>query len=167
MFCTSESSPAAVLVWAHPAAPVVRIVVAMWQQFTGARRLDDSDGAVAPELRPLSVERYGEVQLLTGVGVDRGEQRGVGDVEISLIERDLRRVLREGLLESVALERAPVLGIDCFAFPHERIDQISARQVGAVNDNSVSVPAQRATRGGKRQRFRWCEPKAGCDQALA
>src|SRR6516165_6168019 len=99
MFCASGSSPAALLVWAQPAAPLVRIIVAARQQFTGARRLDNGDSAVAPELRPLSVERHDEMQLLTGVGVDRGKQGGISDVEISLIERDLRGVLRECLFQ--------------------------------------------------------------------
>ena len=59
------------------------------------------------------------MQSLAGIGVGRGEQRGIGDVEIRLIERHLCGVLREDLLESVALDRAPVLGVDGLVLPRE------------------------------------------------
>ena len=92
---------------AHTAMPVLGIVIGTRQQFAGARRLDDGDGAIAPRLCTLGVERHEEVQTLAGVGVQCGEQRGIGDVEIGLIERDLCGVLRKSFLKSVALDRAP------------------------------------------------------------
>ena len=50
------------------------------------------------------------MQALAGVGVDDGEQRGIGDVEIGLIERDLCRVDLVKPGETVALDGAPALG---------------------------------------------------------
>ena len=84
--------------------PVLGIVIGTRQQFTGARCFDDGDGAVAPRLCALGVERHEEVQTLAGIGVQCGEERGIGDVEIGLVERDLCGVLRKSFLESVALE---------------------------------------------------------------
>ena len=85
------------------------------QQLAGACCLDDVDGAIAPLLRTLGVERHEKMQTLAGIGVHGGEQRGIGDVEIRLIERDLCGVLRKCFLESVALDRAPVLRVEAFA----------------------------------------------------
>src|SRR5262249_44707099 len=103
--------PAAGVVSAQAASPILGIVEAARQQLAGARRLDDVGGAITPHLRPLGIKRDKEMQPLAGVGVGRGEQRGIGDVEIRLIERHLRGVLREGLLESIALDGAPVFGV--------------------------------------------------------
>jgi hypothetical protein len=125
----------------HAAAPIRRIIVGTRQQFTGARRFDDIDGTITPKLRALGVERHDEVQPLTGVSIDCGEQCGIGDIEIGLIEGDLRGVLREGFFETVALDCAPVSSVDSFAFPDCGIDQVGARQVGAVNDDTVGVSA--------------------------
>ena len=52
------SSPAPFTVAAHPAAPVLRIIVGARQQFAGAGCLDHGDGAVRPGLRALGVERH-------------------------------------------------------------------------------------------------------------
>jgi hypothetical protein len=111
---------------AHSASPVFGIIEATRQQFTGARRLNDVNGAVTPQLRALGIERHEEVQPLTRVGVGDGEQRRVGDVEIGLIKRDLCSVMRKGLRQSVALNRFPVLGVDCFMLPDRGINQIGA-----------------------------------------
>src|SRR5262249_60214694 len=103
--------------WTKSAAPVFRIVEGAWQQLSGARRLDDVDGAVGPELRALGVEWHEEVQPLTGIGVCHREQRGVGNVEIGLIERNLYSVVRECLFQPVTFNCAPVLGVDCLWLP--------------------------------------------------
>ena len=49
-------------------------------------------GAVANLLREHRIERHQEVQPLAGVGIQHREERGVGAVEIGLIERDLRGI---------------------------------------------------------------------------
>src|SRR5262249_7857537 len=79
------------------------IIEATRQQLTGARRFDNVGRAVTPELRPFSIERYKEVQPLAGISIHGGEQRRIGDLQIRLIKRGLRRVLRESLFETVAL----------------------------------------------------------------
>jgi len=91
-------------VTAHPARPILRIVGDAREQFARARRLDDGDDAVAPELRALGLERHEEVQLLASVSVGAAEQRGIGDVQIRLVERDLGSVLGKRLFEPVALD---------------------------------------------------------------
>ena len=102
---------------AHAASPILGIVEAARQQLPRACRLDDVGRAITPQLRPLGIEWDKEVQTLAGIGVGCGEQRGIGDVQIRLIERHLCCVLREDLLESVALDRAPVLGVDSLVLP--------------------------------------------------
>jgi hypothetical protein len=69
----------------HAAPPILGIVEAAWQQLARARRLDDVGGAITPHLRPLGIKRDKEMQALAGIGVRRGEQRGIGDVEIRLV----------------------------------------------------------------------------------
>src|SRR5262249_35283873 len=68
----SRRPPAPLLVRADPAAPIFRTVIGAWQQFAGARCLDDIDGAIGPELRALGIERQEEMQPLTSVGVRYG-----------------------------------------------------------------------------------------------
>ena len=96
---------------AHPAAPVLGIFCDAHQQFTRARCLDHHNGAVTGGLRQLRIERHQEVQALAGVGVENGEQCGIGAVEIGLIDRNLRGI---GLIEpakSIAFDGAPTLGL--------------------------------------------------------
>src|SRR5262249_23539495 len=62
---------------------------------------------------------------------------------------------REGLFEAVTLYRTPVLGVDRLVFPDQRVNQISAQQIGAVNDDPVSVAAERAIHRGEGERLRW------------
>jgi hypothetical protein len=138
---------------AHLAAPICGIVIGAWEQLAGACHLNDIDGTVAPELRALSVEGDEEVQPLARVSVRYGEQCGISDVEIGLVERHLREVLRILVLEPVALYFAPALGIEGFVLPDQGVDQIDARQVGTVNDDAVGVAAERATGGGKGERL--------------
>jgi len=83
-----------------------------------------------------------------------------------LIDRDLRGVLREGLFEAVAFQCAPVLGVDGLAFPNQGENQIDARQVGAVNDDAISVSAQRTICRGERKRLRWCKLETSRDEML-
>ena len=54
----------------------------------------DQRGAVARLLRERGIEGHEFAVKLEGVPVERGEQRRVGQVEVGLIERDLRRVDR-------------------------------------------------------------------------
>ena len=53
--------------------------------------------------RALGVERQRRMESLARIGVDRGEERRIGDAEIRLVESDLCRVLGIRLPESVAL----------------------------------------------------------------
>ena len=78
------------------------------------------------------------LNALAAVGVDGGEDCRViiGAKEV-LIERYLRRVLWIGLVEAVAIERAPALGIQRLAFPQARIGDIA--DPGAVDQNAVGV----------------------------
>src|SRR5260370_29186516 len=95
------------------AAKMVRIIGESREQVTGACRRNNRFGAGDPMARFLGVEWNQEVKALAAVGVDCGEDRRIlVDTEEVLIERDLCRVLRIGLLEPVMVERAPALGID-------------------------------------------------------
>src|SRR5262249_14872027 len=62
-------------------------------------------------------------------------------------------VLWEGLFEAVAFDRAPVLGVDRLVLPDQRINQIGAGQIGAMNDNFVGVAAERTIHGSEGARF--------------
>src|SRR5271166_3605311 len=96
---------------AHAAAPVLRIVIGTRQQFAGARRLDHGDRAVGPRLRLHGVEGDEHVQALAGVGVERGEDRWMfGNVQVALVEPDLRGILWVSSLDAVTLERLPAFG---------------------------------------------------------
>src|SRR5262249_49129291 len=99
------------------ARPSIRVVIGARQQLAGARRLDDVQGTVGPKLRTLSIERHKEVQPLAGVSVRDREQRGIGDIEIGLIERDLSEISRVLLLEPVALDFSPARSLDALVFP--------------------------------------------------
>ena len=110
------------------------------QQLARARRLDHCDGAVAHGLCQHRIERHQEVQALAGVGVDDGEQRGIGDVEIGLIERDLRGVDLVKPGQSVAFDGAPALGLQGLVFPDRRIDQVG--QLRSSDQDAVRVAAE-------------------------
>ena len=97
--------------------PVVLRTEAPRQQLAGARCFDNVGRAVAPQLRALGIERDEEMQPLAGIGVGRGKERGIGNVEIRLIQRYLRGVLREYPFESVALGRLPVFAVDGLVLP--------------------------------------------------
>jgi hypothetical protein len=52
-------------------------------------------------------------------------------------------------------------------FPHERIDDVCARQVRTAVNDSISMTAQGPPGGNEGERFRWRELKAGGDKLLA
>ena len=84
--------------------PVAIVVGKPRQELAGSSCFDDCDGAVRPRLGPLCVEWHREMQPFASVGVQRREQRRVGHVEVCLVERHLRGVLRKSLFQAVALE---------------------------------------------------------------
>jgi len=88
-------------------------------------------------------------------------------VEVRLVERGLRRVCRKGLLKSVALERAPVFGVERLAFPDTRVNQMDAGQIRPRQDDAVGVPAQVAIGGGESERLARGELEPGSRQLLA
>ena len=51
--------------------------------------------------------------------------------------------------------------------PHEWINHIGAKQVGAMNDDAITVPAQRAIDCGELARLRRREPETSRDKMLA
>src|SRR5262249_5823130 len=141
--------PTPLTVRALLAGPSIRVVVGARQQFAGARRLYDVDGAIAPELRTFGIERHEEVQPFTSVGIRHREQRGIGDIEIGLIERDLSEVFRIFLLQPIALELAPAGALYALVFPQKRVNHIGPRKVWAVDDDAIGVSAQGPTDGAK------------------
>src|SRR6516164_9507139 len=160
-------SPAPLMVAAHAATKILRVVVGAREQLTGSGRLDDEGGPIAPFLRALGRERHPEVQPLAAVGIGDREQCGIGLFEISLIERDLRGVLRKCFLKPVALDRAPVFPIGRLVLPEERIIEVgAAQQVWSGNDDAVGVAAQASIHSGERQRLGRRELEAGGDQVL-
>jgi hypothetical protein len=70
----------------------------------------------------LGIKWHEKVHALTGIGVERGKERRVGDVQIGLVKRDLCRVLGKGLGQAVALELLPAFGTKRFMLPDQRID---------------------------------------------
>src|SRR5262249_49306215 len=82
-------------------APIRGIFIGARGQLAGACCLDDVDGAVAPELCALGVERDKKMQPFAGVGINRSEQCGIGNVQLRLIDGHLCSVLRERFIESV------------------------------------------------------------------
>jgi hypothetical protein len=101
------------------------------------------------------------------VGVRDREQRGIGDVQIRLIERDLHEIVRVSLLEPVTLDLAVARGLQTFVLPNQRIDHVGAKQVGTVDDDAISVPAHCASDGGELTRRGRRELKAGRDKVPA
>src|SRR5262249_9415106 len=123
------------------AAPIMWVAVGAREQLTGARRLDHGDGTVGPGLRLRGVEWNEQVQPLHVVGIERGEDRGLlGDVEIGLVEPDLRCVARIGFLEPVTLKRAPARVAERLVFPEARI--AGPGQLRPADDDAVAVPAE-------------------------
>src|SRR5262249_41909006 len=149
--------PATACVWAYTAVPILGIVISARQQFSSACGFNDADRTIRPKLCALSIELDQKMQPFARVCIYGCEQCGVGDFEVGLVKRDLRRVLRESFFEAVALYCAPILGVDGLTLPHQRVNQIGARQVGAVNDDAVSVAAERTIYGFKGKRLRWRE----------
>src|SRR5262249_50626550 len=94
------------------------------------------------------------------------EDRWVGDVEVGLIEKNLRIVLWICLLEAVTFERAPAPIVDALVFPQTGISQINARQIRAVNDDAVGVTAKQSVHGREGERLFRRETKPGGDQVL-
>ena len=72
-------------------------------------------------------KRQGEMQDFAAVGVNAGDQRRTRLVEEVLVERDLGRVARECLRESVLADCSPILGVQALRFPDGWKSQISAR----------------------------------------
>src|SRR5262245_35915841 len=150
------------------AGKLVWVLVRARQQVTGARRRDDVGGAVGPQLRALGGERYPKMQLLAGVGVDRAEQRRIGQLEVGLIERDLGRVSREFSLKAITRERAVIFRVERLAFPNERVIDVGATErIWSCNDNAVGVTTQIAVHGLECARLGWGEPEPGGNQLLA
>lgn len=121
---------------------VGRIVGDAWQQFAGTRCCNDRRGTIGPCLRGLRIERYGEMQELTRVGVRRGEQCRVAPMQMQLIDRYLRLVFRESLDKTVPGNSAPVLGVEALGLPQTRKIEMRIWQVRTFEDQSVGVPAE-------------------------
>jgi hypothetical protein len=107
---------------AHAAVPILPVVVGARQQFAGTCCFDNRDRTVGPTLRALNVERHQKVQAFARICVQRGEQCRIGDVEMRLVESDLRCVLGKRVLQSVAFECAPVLEVDRFVLPEQGVN---------------------------------------------
>src|SRR6516165_9676392 len=120
---SSWKIPAAPFVRAEFAAPIFRIIECPRQQLTRTRGRDDIGRAVGPELRAL--------------GVERDEQRWIRHIEIRLVEENLRVIVREGFLEPVALERAPVLSVERLYLKDRRKGRERPRR---SDDDPVRVP---------------------------
>jgi hypothetical protein len=92
-------------------------------------------------LRLVGIERYGQVNALAAVGVDRGEDcRMIVDAEEVLIERNLCCVLRISLVEAVAVERMPALSVDRLVLPETGIGDIA--DLRTVDQDAVGVAGQ-------------------------
>ena len=88
-------APATFVMAAHAAMPIGRIAVGPRQELARLRRLDDGDGSVRPQLCALGVEGHKKMEMLASIGIERGEQRRVGHIEIGLVERYLCGVARK------------------------------------------------------------------------
>src|SRR5262249_48242128 len=149
------------------AAPVLGIGSEARQKLAGARRLDYGCGPIGPGLRALGIERHQQVQPLARIGVDDREQRGISDVEVSLIKQDLSVVLRIGLLDAVALDCVPALCSEALMLPNAGEDQVSAGQVRARNEDAVSVAAEQSADRSETERIVGCKAEAGVDKVLS
>src|SRR5262245_14165851 len=107
------------------------------------------------------------MQPLACVCIRDAEECGIGDLEIRLVERDLREVVWISLLESVALDLLPTLGVERLMLPDEGVNQVGAWQVGTVNDDAVGVTAQGPTRGSEGERLGWRELESSSDKVPA
>src|SRR4029077_16596134 len=125
------------------------------KQLVGLCGAYDIDGAIARFLCELSIERHLKMQELTRIGVDAGEDGGMRLVQISLIECDLCRVFGKYLFQTVALDRAPVLGVDALALPQQGIAQIKTSETWSSDDDSVRMSAEQTVHGGESQRLGW------------
>lgn len=104
------------------AAPIARIVVGTRQQRAGTRRLNDRDGAIGPELRAFGVEWDKQVQTRHCVRIHGGKNRRMlGDVEISLVNPDLRCVVWIGLFDPITIEGTPTFVTEGLVLPQARI----------------------------------------------
>src|SRR5262249_36555697 len=137
------------------------------QQFAGARCRDNVGRAIAPLLCAFGIERNEEVQPLAGVCVGDGKQRGIGDVQVRLIERDLDQVIEVFPSEAVAFDLTIARGLQAFVFPYEWINHIGAGQVRTMNDDAITVAAQRTFDCGELTRLRRPEPETRCNKMPA
>ena len=101
---------------------------------------------------------------LAGVGIDHAEQRRVGDVQISLIDRDLRRIGRIEPGQSITLDGFPALGVETFMFPDAWISQ--RRQLRPSNENPIRMTTEQSTGSHEFQLFGRREPEPGSNQML-
>ena len=102
-----------------------------------------------------------------GICVRNGEQCGIGDIQVRLVKRDLCEVVGVFLFEPVTLDFTVARGLQTFVFPDQWIDHISAQQIGAVNDDAVTVSAEHAFDRGEGPRLARCKLEAGGDKVLA
>ena len=113
--------PATFVMAAHAAVPILRVVVGARQQFARTCCFNNHDRTVGPKLRTLGVERHQKMQTFARICVQRGEQCRIGDVEIRLVEGDLRCVLGKRF-EPVTFECAPVFRINRLVLPDQRVN---------------------------------------------
>ena len=94
------------------------------------------------------------MQRLAIVAVDDGDERIVGLVQKSLINADLRSIMRVSRKQSVLVDRPPILGAHRFVFPQQREAEIEPGKPRASDGDTVSVSLKNPVEGLKRQRFR-------------
>ena len=70
-----------------------------------------------------------KMQPLAGVGVDDAKQRRIGEIQICLIDADLRGIGRIEPDQAVALDGAPAFGPQALIFPQARITSAPAASV--------------------------------------
>ena len=137
---------------AHLAAPIVGIIGHTRQQLAGLRRLDDGDGTVGPRLCALRIKRQQQVKTLAGIGIQCREQcRVLGDVEVSLVNPNLRGIPRPDFLKSIALDCAPALGTECLVLPQARVADTG--EIGPIRDDAVGVSAKQSAGGLEAERL--------------
>src|SRR6516225_1069175 len=104
------------------------------------------------------------MQLLARIRVDHAEQRWVMQVQVRLVERDLRGVTGELFLESVAGERAVVFRVERFVLPDEWVVHVgAAERVRAAGNDSIGMAAQIAVHSLEFERLRRREREARGD----
>src|SRR5262249_26112495 len=117
-----------------------------------------------PKLRTLSVEWHEKVQPLTGVGIRHCEQRGIGDVQIRLIERDLSEILRMLLLEPGAFDFSPARALHALMLPDQGVNHVGALKGRTMNDDAISMSGQGSADRGEGDSRRRGELKSGRDE---